>query len=175
MSDRKIQYVDGTKHNGTIALVGDFDTVNAKTVLRLSVEGPYGALPGVLWLDKTDGKTVNGVTLPSSFDRANELCKYLCGHPLSPSTKHLMAARKSEDRKPVEFTVASRVTNNGNTVFDAKFIQVPQGLKAYNAPSASQLALLFGTTDPGQQTLPGHSEREEPEAPKAPGDNEVPF
>lgn len=157
-------YVDGKKYVGRIALVGEFDTVNNKTVLRIHVSGEHGSIPSVLWLDKTDGKTVNGAKLPSSFERADSLCRYLTGKPLSPATKHMMAASD----KGVEFTASKRVTNNGHAVFDAKYVNIPSGLQAYNAPSAATLSELFGAANDNVSLDTAH-------APSAPSDSDIPF
>lgn len=135
-------FTDGTKYEGKLCAVGAFDTLNGKAVLRVNVKSEEGVLAGVLWLDPNDGKTVNGVKLPSSLQRAQELSQYLTGKPLNPANAALMA----QSSKSITFTASKRITDSGNTVFDARFIGVPQGLTAFNAPSAATLAALFGTT-----------------------------
>ena len=162
-------YVDGQKYEGRLSAVGAFDTLNGKAVLRVNVKSEEGVLPGVLWLDQSDGKVVNGNKLPSSFRRAQELCEYLTGKPFTPSNAPLMA----QSTKSVTFTASKRITDSGATVFDARFIGVPQGLVAFNAPSADALAKLFGTTVEATSAAPTEAPKGETQTP--PGDDDIPF
>jgi len=169
-------FTDGTKYEGKLCAVGAFDTLNGKAVLRVNVKCEEGVLAGVLWLDAADGKTVNGKPLPSSLQRAKELCQYLTGKPFSHEAIPLMA----HSDKSVTFTASKRITDSGNTVFDARFIGVPQGLTAFNAPSAATLAALFGTTvEASAAPLAGSAPRDfkrtqNPDA-EPPADDEMPF
>ncbi len=169
-------FTDGTKYEGKLCAVGAFDTLNGKPVLRVNVKSEEGVLAGVLWLDATDGKTVNGNKLPSSLQRAKELCQYLTGKPFSPDSVPLMA----RSDKSITFTASKRITDSGNTVFDARFIGVPQGLAAFNAPSAATLAALFGVpVEASAAALAGDKPRdfkraENPDA-EPPSDDEMPF
>lgn len=166
-------YVDGTKYEGKLSAVGAFDTLNGKAVLRVNVKSEEGVLSGVLWLDQGDGKTVNGNKLPSSFKRAQELCEYLTGKPFNPGNAHLMA----QSTKSVTFTASKRITDSGATVFDARFIGVPQGLTAFNAPSAAMMAALFGTAPEAPATAPLAGDKPRDFNPDAdvPSDDEIPI
>lgn len=162
-------YKDGEKCVGTICAVGAFDSLNGKTVLRVNVKGEHGVLPGVLWLDPNDGKTVNGNKLPSSMERAKSLCEYLTGKSFTPGNAPAMA----QSTKTVTFTASKRITDSGNEVYDARFIGVPQGLAAFNAPSAEALAKLFGTSVEATSAAPTEAPKGEHQAP--PGDEDIPF
>lgn len=162
-------YVDGQKYEGKLSAVGAFDTLNGKAVLRVNVKGEEGVLSGVLWLDQSDGKVVNGNKLPSSFKRAQELCEYLTGKPFTPQNAPLMA----HSAKGITFTASKRITDSGATVFDARFIGVPQGLTAFNAPSAAMMAALFGNPAETTATAPVEPAKGATEAP--PSDDDIPF
>lgn len=165
-------YADGNKYQGRISAVGALDTLAGKTVLRVNVTGEHGVLPGVLWLDPHDGKTVNGNKLPSSLERAKSLCLYLTGKTFAPDTLPLMGL----SHKAVDFTAKSRTTNNGATVFDAQYIQEPFGLAATKAPTEAQLALVFGNTTPApSQDKPRDFRRVENPDAEPPTDNDIPF
>lgn len=162
-------YTDGMKCIGTVCAVGEWDTLNGKTVLRVNVKGDHGILPGVLWFDATDGKTVNGNKLPSSMERAKSLYKHLTGRAFNFADVGAMA----HSNKTVAFTASKRITDSGNEVYDARFIGIPQGLAAFNAPSADALAKLFGMPAEATSTAPTQAPKGETQAP--PGDDDIPF